>query len=157
MRGIGGFGGKALLADEIPKQPTGKPTATREVITYKNAALLYRLAGDFNPLHADPSMAAMGGFDRPIIHGLCSAGICAKAVYDEYCDNDPENFKEFNVRFTSHAFPGETYIIDMFKEGSKVVFAGRTKERTKVVALGYVIVGESAKLWLNINNLCWLW
>lgn len=146
MRGIGGFGDKGILQDEIPKPPTGKPTATVEYKSSENQALLYRLAGDFNPLHADPNMASMGGFEKPIIHGLCTAGICARTVYDTYCDNDVENFKEFNVRFTSHVFPGETYIVDMYKEGQKVVFAARTKERGKVSALGYCIVGAAAKL-----------
>ncbi len=103
------------MKNEIPEVPNSPPTATREYKSSENQALLYRLAGDFNPLHADPNMAAMGGFDKPIIHGLCSYGICAKLVYDQYCDNDPNNFKEMNARFTSHVFPGETYVVDMWK------------------------------------------
>ena len=82
----------------------------------------------------------MGGFDKPIMHGLCSYGHCAKAVYDQYCDNEPSNFKEMNARFTSHVFPGETFVVDMWKEGQKVTFAAKTKERGKVTVLGYVII-----------------
>ena len=64
-----------------------------------------------NPLHIDPEMAALGNYNKPIIHGLCSYGFTARAVYDKFGNNDPNFLKKFGGRFTSHFFPGETYVI----------------------------------------------
>lgn len=71
----------------------------------------------------NPDLAKVGGgFDRPIIHGLCSFGFSARAVYDKYCNGDPKLLAKFCTRFTSHVFPGETYVVEMWKEGNIIVF-----------------------------------
>ena len=109
IRGLGGFGDKGVdTAQTIPAIPKRKPDFTIEDTTTANQALIYRLCGDINPLHIDPNMAAMGGFDKPILHGLCSYGIATRLVYDKYCNNDPTLIKSVSARFTSHVFPGET-------------------------------------------------
>jgi acyl dehydratase len=76
------------------------------------------LNGDENPLHVHPDLAALGGFDRPIIHGLCTFGFTARAIYDTYCGGDPLLLKSFSARFTSHVFPGETYVVELWKDGN---------------------------------------
>lgn len=99
-----------------------------------------------NPLHVDPEMAAMGKFDKPILHGLCTYGFTARAIFEKYCNGNVKNFKSINGRFTSHVFPGETLVVEMFKEGNKVFFSTKTKERGKVVTMGVVEIGTEAKL-----------
>jgi acyl dehydratase len=98
------------------------------------------LTGDKNQLHIDPKAAKSVGFDRPIIHGLCTYGYTARAIYEKYGGNDPANIKKFAGRFTSHVFPGETLIVDMWHDAknNKVYSEVRTKER-KSVALKAVM------------------
>ena len=89
-----------------------------------------------NPLHADPQFAAMGGFDRPILHGLCTYGHAGRAVLAAYCDNDPARLKSFEVRFSGVVFPGETITTDMWQvEPSKIVLTAKT-ERGQAVLTG---------------------
>ena len=76
--------------------------------TRTDQALLYRLSGDRNPLHSDPSFAAMGGFDRPILHGLCTYGFTGRALLHTLCGSDPARFKGMDARFSSPVMPGET-------------------------------------------------
>lgn len=102
--------------------------------------------GDYNPLHIDPDMASMGGFDKPIIHGLCTFGFSARAIYEKFGKGDPTAIKTFGGRFTSHVFPGETYIVEMWKEGNKIIFETKTKERGKVSLRGFAELKEQAKL-----------
>ena len=90
IRGIGGFGHKGTVKVDIPNTPTTAPDAQAEEITDKNQAFFYRLNGDYNPLHVDPDMSAVGGFKTPILHGLCTYGISAKAVYEKYHKDDPQ-------------------------------------------------------------------
>ena len=147
IRGIGGFGDKGILKDPpMPAIPKRTADHVAEEITDKNQALIYRLCGDPNPLHVDPNMSAMGGFEMPILHGLCSYGFSARAIYEKYCGNDPKRFKAMNARFTSHVFPGETLVVEMFKEGGQIIFQTKTKERGKAVVVGTVDIAPAAKL-----------
>jgi acyl dehydratase len=92
-------------------------------------ALLYRLSGDDNPIHADPAMAARAGFDRPILHGLCSFGITCKAVVDAALEGDVGKVGRFQARFAGVVFPGETLVTSMWIESSQIVISTQTKER----------------------------
>ena len=146
IRGIGGFGNKGKYQNPLPNAPKTAPHKSSEEKTDANQAFLYRLCGDRNPLHVDPNMSAMGGFDVPILHGLCTYGINARAVQQAFFKEDPTQLESISGRFTSHVFPGETLIVDMWKEGNKIVFASRTKERGKVVMKGYATVKAGAKM-----------
>ncbi|EEB89148.1 hypothetical protein MPER_12791 [Moniliophthora perniciosa FA553] len=133
IRGSGGFGGKragidrgaASAANEPPKRA---PDATMEEKTFASQAALYRLSGDYNPLHILPEFAAIGGFDKPILHGLCSMGIAGKHVFKTF-----GAFSDIKVRFAGVVFPGETLVTEMWKEGNKVIFVVKVKERNAVV------------------------
>ena len=127
-RGEGGFGG-----DPGPKAsneaPTRAPDAVVESPTVSHQALLYRLSGDKNPLHADPDFAKMGGFDTPILHGLCSFGIVCKATVDKMLDGAVDKVASYGARFAGVVFPGETIVTSMWKEDKKIVVSAKTKER----------------------------
>ncbi|KAI0649268.1 multifunctional beta-oxidation protein [Trametes meyenii] len=133
IRGSGGFGGKRAGKDRGPataenKPPQRKPDAVIEEKTLPVQAALYRLSGDLNPLHILPEFAAVGGFDRPILHGLCSMGISGKHVLKTFGE-----FKDIKVRFAGVVYPGETLTTEMWKEGEKVIFTTKVKERGTVV------------------------
>lgn len=136
-RGEGGFGG-----DPGPKPgnepPARAPDAVVETPTTPHQALLYRLSGDKNPLHADPEMAKLGGFDRPILHGLCSYGIVCKAAVDACLDGDVAAVARYQARFSGVVFPGETIVTSVWREGSQLVIAAATKER------GTPVIGNAA-------------
>jgi peroxisomal enoyl-CoA hydratase 2 len=91
-------------------------------------------------------MAELGGFEKPIIHGLCTYGFTARSIYEKYCNDDPTALKKYAARFTSHAFPGETFIVDSWKEGNTIIFETRTKERGKVILRGYAELKPQAKI-----------
>uniref|UniRef100_A0A7S3IUD3 MaoC-like domain-containing protein n=1 Tax=Strombidium inclinatum TaxID=197538 RepID=A0A7S3IUD3_9SPIT len=99
-----------------------------------------------NPLHVDPQMSAMGGFKVPILHGLCTYGVTAKAVYEKFFPDDPQQLKKFSSRFTSHVFPGETLVVDMWKEGKTIIVETKTKERGLVVLKGFIEMKDEAKM-----------
>lgn len=127
-RGEGGFGG-----DPGPKPgneaPSRAPDAVVETPTTPHQPLLYRLSGDKNPLHADPDMAKLGGFDRPILHGLCSFGIVCKAVVDAVLDGAVESVARYQARFAGVVLPGETIVTSMWREGDRIVIDAKTAER----------------------------
>jgi len=135
VRGAGGWGGDRGPSAEVNVPPNRAPDAVVEEKTSPNQALLYRLSGDWNPLHADPSFAKNFGFERPILHGLCTFGFAGRHVVGKFCPNgDPRYFKSIKVRFADTVFPGETLVTEMWKDGdTKVVFRTKVKERDKVV------------------------
>lgn len=145
IRGLGGFGYKGTVKNEFPKIPKRAPDMVSEEVTSPNQAVLYRLCNDRNPLHIDPEMSKMGGFKVPILHGLCFKGITARAVQQHFFKNQPEMLTKIACRFTSHVFPGETLIVNAWKENNTIVFATQTKDRKTTVLTGYCQI-EAPKL-----------
>lgn len=138
LRGEGGFGGEPgpSLADPRPDRD---PDLEIEQPTLPQQALLYRLSGDRNPLHADPAYAERAGFEQPILHGLCSYGIACKAVVDELLAGDVLAVASYRARFAGVVFPGETLLVRTWNEGERIVFEVATKERGTPVLSNAVI------------------
>ena len=133
-RGEGGFGGESGPPPANPP-PSRDPDRVVDSPTTVGQALLYRLSGDRNPLHVDPEYAKGGGFDRPILHGLCSFGIVCKAVVDGLLDGDVANVARYQVRFSGVVFPGETIRTSMWREGDRILIHAVTAERdSKVIS-----------------------
>jgi len=133
-RGEGGFGGERGPSGPRNVPPDRNPDAIVEMRTLPQHALIYRLSGDMNPLHADPDFAKMGAFDRPILHGLCTFGHVGRAVLQTFCDNEPTRLKALDVRFAGVVFPGETIVTELWEVGgSELVLQAKTKERGEVV------------------------
>ncbi len=135
IRGEGGFGGErgpSASSKNVP--PEKAPDFTIEYKTLPQQAALYRLSGDRNPLHIEPEFAKMGGFDQPILHGLCTFGHVGRAVLHACCGGDPTRLKDFDVRFSGVVFPGETIVTDIWKESSdRFIVQARTAERGEPV------------------------
>jgi acyl dehydratase len=134
-RGDGGFGGPSGPTPEPHEVPKGKPDLTFDWKTLPQAALIYRLSGDYNPLHADPDTGKKAGFPRPILHGACTFGIAGWAVLKTCCGADPARLRSFQARFTKPVFPGETIRTEIWKQGKVLSFRARLVERPEVVAL----------------------
>lgn len=139
IRGEGGFGGDRGPAGGQNAAPEREPD---HVVTYKtreDQALTYRLSGDRNPLHSDPAFAAMGGFDRPILHGLCTYGFTGRALLHTLCDSDPARFARMDGRFSSPVLPGESLTVKMWDLGDG--------------SFGYQTCGDDGRVVLD-NGLC---
>jgi acyl dehydratase len=118
LRADGGFGGKSQGAPKPRPVPSDRPAdLTAPLPVFLNQALIYRLAGDYNPLHSDPDVARSAGFDRPILHGLCGYGMAGRALLKVLGGDDPTRFKRLDVRFTSPVYPGEPLHIEIWKVG----------------------------------------
>lgn len=133
--GSGGFGGKRTseklkAAVAVPKRP---PDAVLRDSTSLNQAALYRLSGDWNPLHIDPSFAGIAGFEKPILHGLCTFGFSARHVLQQFADNDVSRFKAIKVRFAKPVYPGQTLQTEMWKEGNRIHFQTKAQETGDIV------------------------
>ena len=114
IRGEGGWGGERGPSGPRNVPPDRDPDQTVTYRTLRDQAFVYRLSGDRNPLHTDPSFAAMGGFDTPILHGLCSYGFTGRALLHALCGSDPARFHHIEGRFASPVFPGEALTVDMW-------------------------------------------
>nr|WP_256478374.1 MaoC/PaaZ C-terminal domain-containing protein [Notoacmeibacter sp. MSK16QG-6] len=130
LRGDGGFGGPSGTVRQPHQLPDTEPDRIFETKTRPEQALYYRWNADPNPLHLDPRVAMKVGFERPILHGLCSFGCAAHALLAVFCDYNSELFGSMDARFTSHVFPGETLRTEMWNDGS---FRTRAVERDKIV------------------------
>ena len=131
-RGDGGFDGPETPPQEI-FEPEGSPDIVDEITTKPDQALIFRLSGDYNPLHSDPNFAKAAGFPKPILHGLCTYGVACRSIVKTACDNDVKKLKSFNCRFSSPVFPGETIVTEMWKNGNDINFQSKVKERDKII------------------------
>jgi acyl dehydratase len=128
-RADGGFGGPPRQAPEPHPIPARAPDAVCDLQTRPEAALIYRLSGDRNPLHAEPAAAKLAGYPRPIMHGLGNFGIAGHAVLKTMCGYDPQKLVSFACRFSAPVFPGETIRTEMWRDGALVSFRARVVER----------------------------
>jgi len=128
-RADGGFGGPPRTAPEPHPIPTRAPDAVCDLATRPEAALIYRLSGDRNPLHAEPAAAKLAGYPRPIMHGLGNFGIAGHAVLKTICGYDTDRLVAFACRFSAPVFPGETLRTEMWRDGAVVSFRSRVVER----------------------------
>jgi len=153
--GAKGFtdGGRSLSMAISP--PKRAPDAVREVMVGEQQAQIYRLSGDYNPLHIDPTTAEMAGFERPILHGLCSLGFSVRMVLAAYADGDPTAFKAVRCRFSKPVLPGETLVVKMWHcgqdepghEAHRVVFTTEVKGQGKLnISNAYVDLTRPAEL-----------
>jgi acyl dehydratase len=131
-RADGGFGGPPRLAPEPHPIPARAPDEVCELGTRPEAALIYRLSGDLNPLHADPAVARQAGFPRPITHGLLNFGVAAHAVLKTFCGYDTNRLTSFACRFSAPVFPGETLRTEMWRDDNAVSFRTHVAERSVV-------------------------
>lgn len=127
-RGEGGFGGEPG-PETSWQEPDREPDHVLETPTEPGQALLYRLNGDLNPLHVDPEVAAAAGFEQPILHGLASYGIVAKALVDGVLDGDASRLRALSVRFAGSLFPGQTIRTSVWQDGDRLVLRADCPER----------------------------
>jgi acyl dehydratase len=133
-RGEGGFDGPAGPTRAPHELPSRAPDLTRDLRTLPQAALIYRLSGDYNPLHAEPAVAASVGFKQPILHGLCTYGVAGHAILMTLCGYEPARLRRLDVRFSAPVYPGETIRTEIWNEGpGRASFRARVVERDVVV------------------------
>ncbi|MDP3668813.1 MAG: MaoC/PaaZ C-terminal domain-containing protein [Telluria sp.] len=132
-RADGGFGGPSGPVRELHAIPPGEPDAIVEMATLPQSALLYRLNGDRNPLHADPEAARSAKFAQPILHGMCTYGVAAHAILKQFGGYDPLALRELDARFSAPVFPGECVSFALWKRGSVVSFRAKVTSRDATV------------------------
>jgi acyl dehydratase len=136
IRGEGGWGGDRGPSG-TPNQPPDR--APDHQVTYEtrpDQALTYRLSGDRNPLHSDPEFAKLGGFDRPILHGLCTYGFTGRALLHTLCGSDASRFKSMDARFSKPVLPGDTLTVSMWVDGNEAIFRTTTQTGETVIDAG---------------------
>ena len=123
--------------------PTCDPDQVCELPTLPQQALIYRLSGDFNPLHASPSVAKNAGFKAPILHGLCTFGVMTHALVKTCCDYDPSRFVRMRLRFSAPVYPGETIRTEIWQDGNEIAFRCKSVEQNKIVINnGYLLIKD---------------
>lgn len=132
-RNDGNFNGPTTDGEQPHHTPDRTPDRSVDYPTRANQALLYRLLGDRNPLHSDPEVALKAGFNRPILHGLCTYGITCRAVLENYAHFNPDLITSHNLRFSAPVFPGEIITVDMWKDKNVISFEARIKSRDALV------------------------
>jgi acyl dehydratase len=135
-RADGGFGGPSGPVKTPHAIPEGPPQAVCDLPTLPQAALIYRLSGDYNPLHADPAYAKKAGFNMPILHGRCTFSVAGHAILKSCCGYDARRFKSMEGRFSSPVYPGETIRTEMWTDGGVVSF------RATVPARGVTVINN---------------
>ncbi|XP_050540879.1 peroxisomal multifunctional enzyme type 2-like isoform X1 [Daktulosphaira vitifoliae] len=134
----GGFGGKRASSVIVPvvDEPNRIPDSTVVEKTSVDQAAIYRLSGDLNPLHIDPSFATVAGYQQPILHGLATLGVSVRHILKQYANNDPKQFKALKVRFSKPVIPGQTLCTSMWREGNRIHFITTVKETNNIVLSG---------------------
>jgi len=133
IRGEGGWDGERGPSGPQNEPPAKAPDHEVTLQTSPDQAFVYRLSGDRNPLHTDPSFAAIGGFDRPILHGLCSYGFTGRALLGALCNNDVTKFKHIEGRFSSPVMPGDALTVRMWNVGAgETVFTTSVGDRVVI-------------------------
>ena len=135
-RADGGFGGPAGPTKSPHPIPATPPDAVCDLPTLPQAALIYRLSGDYNPLHAEPAAAQKAGYPRPILHGRCTFSVAGHAILKTCCGYDPARFRSMAGRFSSPVYPGETIRTEIWRNGSIVSF------RSTVPARGVTVLNN---------------
>lgn len=133
LRGDGGCGSFGEPAEVRPPLPDGPPDVTCELPTSRQIALVYRLSGDYNPVHVDPDVAKEAGFHEPWVAGMCSMGLATRAVISQFCEDDPARVKSMFVRFRNVCFPGETMRYEFYRNEEGARFRVVSKERDVVI------------------------
>ena len=136
IRGEGGFGGERGPSSGQDPMPDRSPDEVVSYTTRTDQALLYRLSGDRNPLHSDPTFAKRAGFDRPILHGLCTYGFTGRALLHTFCGSDPARFRSMAGRFSRPTFPGDTLTVSMWVEGKTARFRTTNQNGDVVIDMG---------------------
>jgi acyl dehydratase len=134
-RGEGGWGGDRGPSEKI-QFPDRTPDQQVSYTTREDQALTYRLSGDRNPLHSDPSFSAMGGFEKPILHGLCTYGFTGRGLLNALCDGEAGRFKSMNARFSKPVIPGDTLTVSMWVDGSEALFRTTNQDGDVVIDQG---------------------
>lgn len=134
-RGAGDFGGERGPSPTF-ELPDRKADHEVTYVTREDQALTYRLSGDRNPLHSDPSFAKMGGFDRPILHGLCTYGFTGRALLHTLCGSDPSRFKSMDGRFSKPVMPGDALTVSMWVDGQQALFVTKNQKGEIVLDQG---------------------
>lgn len=150
--GAGKFGGKRDTDKPMSRPitvPKREPDAVLEYKTDEGMTALYRLSGDANPLHIDPNFAQMGGFSKPILHGLCTYGIAVRLILRKYANSDPKLFKAVKGRFSKPVVPGQTLQVRTWNDGNRIPYEVTIKETGQtVISGGYVdiVANQKSKL-----------
>jgi len=136
IRGAGGFGGErgpSTAGLNVP--PERQPDHVVEDVTRPEQGAIYRLSGDFNPLHIDPDFAKMAGFDKPIVHGLCTYGFAGRAILRVLCGGEPSRFESFDARFADNVYFGDTIITKIWRTGAgEAIVQAETQKGNVVLA-----------------------